>query len=197
MYEFADVAVEYLRERFIELFVDFKASLAGMDEISLLNATKKLYERIDELFREMMYRVAVYAYENADGSEPEEINDGFLTAIIFDEYDPVLKYVYSNELERKCARLFESLVATGYDTNEIDTALKHLMLMVTQYALVVTREATILGYRSNGFSAVQWICNIDGRECEKCRERHERVYRINKVPREPHIGCRCEIIPYE
>lgn len=197
MYEFADLIVSYLNNQFIELFGKLKVSVSLMDEINLLQSVKTLYAEVDRLVREAMYRIAVFAYEEAEGEDISHITDTFLSQAVFEEYDPVLKYVYENELERKCSRLFESLVATQCDTAEIDTALRLLSLMVSQYAIAVTDVATLLAYRDNGIVQVEWLCAGDGRECKICHERNGMIYFIEDVPPKPHIGCRCELRPYK
>lgn len=196
MYEFADKAIEYLNGRLLELFSNFKASLVLIDEINLLQSVKSLFKEIDDLVKEMMYNIAVYAYENADGDDISHITDTFLSQTVFEEYDPVLKYVYENELERKCSRLFESLVATGYEAAEVDTALRYLSVMISQYAITVTDVATLQAYKDNDVTEVEWVCVGDGHECKVCHERNGTVYLIEDVPPKPHIGCRCYIIPY-
>lgn len=196
MYEFADSVMNYLNGRFYEMFNGLKSKLLSIDEINLLQSVKALYNELDELVREMMYNIAVYAYENADGDDVSHITDTLLSQMVFEEYDPVLKYVYENEVERKCSRLFESLVATERDAAEVDTALRYWSAMIAQYAITVTDIATLTAYRDSEVTEVEWICVGDGKECGICHERNGAVYLIEDVPPKPHIGCRCYFVPF-
>jgi hypothetical protein len=46
-----------------------------------------------------------------------------------------------------------------------------------------------------GVEKVQWVTNIDGRECKTCRERNGEIYDIDKIPPKAHRGCRCGYKP--
>lgn len=52
--------------------------------------------------------IAKKAY--ADHNGPDRILEAWVTGIL-DDYDPVVKYVFTKELERKGARLAESIIA--------------------------------------------------------------------------------------
>lgn len=195
MYEYADKVMSYLNARFIDMFNSLKGSLLGIDEVNALQSVKALYRELDELVKEMMYRIAVYVYEEWDGEDLSHITDTFLAQTVFEEYDPVLKYIYENEVERKASRLFESLVATEYDPAEVDTALRLWSAMINQYAITVTDVAALTAYKDSDVEYVEWVCKADGKQCSVCDERNGHIYPIDSIPSKPHIGCRCELIP--
>lgn len=197
MYEYADELIKILNKRFVMMFDDFKGSLLGMDEVNALQKVQSLYRDLDELVRETLFRLALMVYEEWGGDDVTAIGNEFLAEVILDEYDPVLKYVYTNEVERKASRLFEALIATGFAIKEIDNALRLWSLMVGQYAITTTDEAALQAYRVRGVDKVIWKAKKDGRQCSVCDERDGNIYPIDEVPPKPHIGCRCEILPYE
>lgn len=195
MYEYADKIVAYLNRRFIEMFSKLK-TIPSFDELNVLQSVKELYSNADILVREMLYRIAVTAYENAEGTDISNITMEWLLDAVLEAYDPITKYSYVNEIERKCSRLFESMLASENKTKEIETALRYFSSMVTQYSIITTDSAVKSAYISRGVTKVKWITVKDDKRCKVCKLRDGKVYNINSVPPKPHIGCRCYIIPY-
>ena len=56
-------------------------------------------------------------------------------------------------------------------------------------------EQALEEYKKYGVDYLQWITNIDGKECDICRDRHKKIYRVRELPGKPHIGCRCKGVP--
>ncbi|MBE6784145.1 MAG: hypothetical protein E7536_09070 [Ruminococcaceae bacterium] len=195
MYEFADKVVKYLNSRFIEMFGNRK-SLLSFDEVNVLQSVKSLYTEADLLVREMLYRIAVEAYENTQLGDVSLINEQWLLDAVLEAYDPVTKYSYVNEVERKCSRAFEGIIAGENKNEEIDTALRYWSAMITQYSIITTDAATMKAYTDSGVEKVKWVSVKDDKRCRICRERDGKVYDIDKVPVKPHLGCRCYLIPY-
>jgi SPP1 gp7 family putative phage head morphogenesis protein len=195
MYEYADKIVSYLNGRFIEMFGKLKA-LSSFDELNLLHSVKELYREADELTRKMLYQIAVFAYENAEGEDISAITEQWLLEVVLEAYDPTTKYSYVNEVERKCSRLFESVMSSDNKAKEVDTALRYWSAMVTQYSIITTDAATLRAYTDSGISEVMWVSVKDNRRCSVCKSRDGKIYPIEDVPSKPHIGCRCYLIPY-
>lgn len=195
MYEYADKVISYLNGRFIEMFGKLK-SLSSFDELNILQSVKELYREADTLVREMLYRVAVFAYENANGEDVSVITEQWLLEVVLEAYDPVTKYSYVNEIERKCSRLFEGMVASENKAVEVNSALRYWSAMVTQYVITTTDAATKQAYVDLGVSKVMWVSVKDDKRCKVCKSRDGKVYPIEDVPPKPHIGCRCYTIPY-
>lgn len=195
MYEYADTVISYLNGRFIEMFGKLK-SLSSFDELNILQSVKELYREADALTREMLYRIAIVAYENAGGEDISVITEQWLLEVVLEAYDPTTKYSYITEVERKCSRLFESMVASDNKAAEVDTALRYWSAMVTQYAITTTDAATKRAYEDSGVINVMWVSVKDNERCKVCKSRDGMVYHIEDVPPKPHIGCRCYLIPY-
>lgn len=196
MYEYADKIVSYLNGHFIEKFSKLKA-LTSFDELNTLQSVKSLYQELDKLVREYLYLIAVNAYENAEGEDISSITEQWLLDMVLEYYDSVTKYVYTNEVERKCSRLFESLVASDNKSAEVDKALRYWSAMVSQYAITTTDVATLQAYKDLGVKKVKWVTIKDSKRCKECIKREGKIYLIDNIPPKPHLGCRCYVIPEE
>lgn len=196
MYEYADKIVSYLNGRFIEMFGKLKV-LSSFDELNMLQSVKSLYQELDALVREYLYLIAVTAYENAEGEDLSTITEQWLLDMVLEYYDSVTKYVYANEVDRKCSRLYESLVASNNKSAEVDRALRYWSAMVSQYAITTTDAATLQAYKDSGVSKVKWVTVKDSRRCKECLNREGKIYSIDNIPPKPHIGCRCYVEPEE
>ena len=195
MYEYADKVISYLNSRFIEMFGKLKA-LSSFDELNILQSVKELYREADALTRKMLYQIAVFAYENAEGEDVSVITEQWLLEVVLEAYDSTTKYSYVNEVERKRSRLFESMVASENKAAEVDSALRYWSAMTTQYAIITTDAATKRAYMDSGVSDVIWVSVKDDKRCKVCKSRDGKIYPIEDVPPKPHIGCRCYLIPY-
>lgn len=193
MYEFTDRIISVLNQRLIDIFNRLK-SLSAFDEIHTLQSVQTAYAESDDLVRQYLLILAEYIYKEHSAEDKTHINGLWLFEILND-YDPVTKYVYVNEVERKRARLFESLVASANPSAEIDTALRLFSAMARQYALTVTDKAALQAYRDNGEIKLRWVTTPDDRRCKVCAERDGKIYDIRNIPPKPHIGCRCILVP--
>jgi SPP1 gp7 family putative phage head morphogenesis protein len=115
----------------------------------------------------------------------------------FDEYNPVTKYVFSNELERKESRLFEALVASVMEkTQSYATAERLLVGQVEQYAIDLEDKITNIVYKDTGVEKVVWVSEHDHKRCEDCAALDGEVFNIDKAPPKQHYRCRCYLMPY-
>lgn len=193
MYKFTDRIISVLNQRLIDIFNRLK-SLPAFDEIHTLQSVQTAYAEADDLVRQYLLILAEYVYNEYADDADTDINGLWLLEIL-NAYDPVTKYVYVNEVERKRARLFESLVASANPSAEIDTALRLFSAMARQYALTVTDKAALQAYTDNGETKLQWVTTPDDRRCKVCAERDGKIYDIRNIPPKPHIGCRCILVP--
>lgn len=118
---------------------------------------------------------------------------------ILEQYDPVTKYVYQHEIERKQARCAESIISSANAAErsaQIDTAMRLFAKMAAQYAVELTDESMLQAYRDANVDQVIWVTVKDERRCKVCRDRDGRVYPVNAVPPKPHYNCRCYLLPY-
>lgn len=194
MYKYTDKVILYMKKRFIRLFSNFK-SQTSFEELNVLQSSKALYEELLKITEECLLIIAKRAYQDHDGQVFNAITHAWLLGWL-NEYDPVTKYVFSHEVERKCARFAESVIASPNKAQEIETALRYWSNMVAQYAITITDKAVEQAYRDKGVEKVMWVTVKDERRCKACRERHGKIYDIAKTPPKPHIGCRCNTIPY-
>ena len=194
MYEYTDKVLSHLNKKLIRSFKKLKRSILAFDEVNQIeNNVNDCYKTC---FREVRMRyldIAKHAYKEAGGSDDTAIDimwiDGFLN-----EYDPVTKYVFTREFDRKRARAFESLVATK-NPKEADVALRYLAGQVRQWGDETTDKATLQAYKDNGVKRVRWNTEKDSRVCAICGERNNEIYDIDKIPDKPHPGCRCWLTP--
>ncbi|MFA5675447.1 MAG: hypothetical protein WDA65_02895 [Christensenellales bacterium] len=114
---------------------------------------------------------------------------------LLDEYDPVTKYVYNHEVDRKTMRFAEAYIAGKGNKTDTKTALRLWSNMVRQYAITVTDDALIKKYKSDGVEYVKWITEEDERRCTECAKRHNKIYPVGNIPPKPHINCRCWYVP--
>ena len=194
MYEYTDVIIRYLNKRFIEVFHRLK-SLVSFDELNVLQSTRLIYDELMQITEEKLLELAVYYY-NGTVKNPKTNIDREWLYLILDDYDPITKYVFLHEVERKRARLAESILASQNKSNEIDTALRYWSAMVAQYAIEVTDAATKQAYIDDGVERVMWVSMLDDRRCKECEKREGKVYDIFDVSPKPHIGCRCYLVPW-
>lgn len=192
MYEYTDVIIRYLNKRFIEVFRRLK-SLVSFDELNVLQSTQLIYDELLTITEEKLLDLAVY-YNSTVKNVKTKIDRDWLY-LLLNDYDPITKYVFMHEVERKRARLVESMIATK-NPKEIDTALRYWSAMVTQYAIEVTDAAVKQAYIDDGVELVVWVTILDDRRCKECEKREGKVYDIKDVPPKPHIGCRCYIVPW-
>lgn len=195
MYEYADAVVAYLNGQFIEIFGSLKFQLS-MDELNVLKAVKLVYQKADDLVRKILYRVAVVAYEDAGGEDISMITEQWLFEVVLESYNPVTRYSYVNEIERKLSRLFEAIMSDRDGVvAEVQKALKYWSDMVAQYAIITVDSATEQAYVDSGVEEVIWCSHDDNRRCKVCRSREGVIYSIDNIPSKPHLHCRCFVIP--
>jgi hypothetical protein len=194
MYEFTDIILDYLNKRFIKRFKVLKTVLKS-DEINRMKeAVDEVYEDNYKDVRSKYREIGRYYYREAGGKDEEDIIDYLWIDKFLQRYDPVTKYVFQNEVDRKRARTFEMMVASD-NPKDMDTSLRLWAGQVKQWAEEVTDTATIEGYKSIGIKRVKWNTEKDDRVCAECHARDGVIFNIDNIPDKPHIGCRCWLTP--
>jgi hypothetical protein len=210
MYKHLDTLLEKAKKK---LRAEFnRLGLLGFDELNVINTKKVTKAMFDRLLseNEKMYRKAANkAYSKAKlkakeagyrEEEEKELSDGWLFDVLL-AYNFVTGYVYDREAERKRLRLNEQmLTAKEYDDRQLynDSLLRSANLLwaqTSQYGITVVDKAMLQAYKDLGVKDVRWITKTDGRECKVCRERHNKIYEISKVPEKTHYRCRCYLEP--
>ena len=110
MYEYTDKVIRYMRKKFIRLFNQFNG-LTSFDELNVIQSSKSLYEELEKITEEGLLLIAKRAYKDQSGKFANAISVAWLLGWLND-YNPVTKYVYMHEIERKCARFAESILAS-------------------------------------------------------------------------------------
>ena len=206
-YDYGDRRTE---ELLTKIDKEFKRSwlTLNFDELNVMKAqsvTTKLYDRLDKMSRRYMQDVADAAYRDAQkevepDKRPMRLGSKWLIALLL-AYDPVTKYVYTHEVDRKKARLFESIMADRHAESRIGiiedykTARTAWRRQAKQYMITVEDAAVVDGYKKAGVEKVMWIAERDSRTCETCLKRDGLVFPIDRVPDKPHYGCRCTLKP--
>ena len=210
MYRQADKLLEQLKKLIRREFN--RLGIFGFDELNVARVTKETTEMFERLLAEnskrylqaaikacedAKARVIIAGYEDRYVAVPDEAwVAGFLG-----KYNFVSGYLYEQEAERKRLRLAEQmLTAVEYQNrplyNDSTRRSANLWWMQTaHYMLDAVDEATLKTYELMGVKHVEWHTNMDGHECKTCRDRHGKIYPIDKVPPKPHRNCRCRWSP--
>jgi hypothetical protein len=210
MYRLADKLLEQLKKLIRREFN--RLGIFGFDELNVPRVTTETTELFERLMAENLRRyiqVAQRASKDAKamaiaaGYEDREIvipDEAWVMAFL-QSYNYVSGYLYEQEAERKRLRLAEQmLTAKEYQSRTLynDSVRRAANLWWTQsshYMLDAVDVAMLYALKLMGVVQVEWITNIDGRECQTCRDRHGKIYDIDKVPPKAHRGCRCSWKP--
>lgn len=192
MYEKTDKVIAVLYRDAQKRFSEYQ-NVLPVDEINILKSAKILFKRLEKKSRKWYNILAKYYYDFF-GGKPSFWRDDIVTDYLEEFSDPVTKYIYANEVERKAERMAEAIDADRKSAEkEIRKARRLWMLQTDRYAVAVSDLAQIEAYKSRGVKYVRWVTNLDGRECRECHDRNGVVYPINAMPAKPHYGCRCTL----
>ena len=180
-YNYTDKVVRYISLRFIRIFNNAKKKRKPKEVIDDFH---EMYEDLNDIAILAFLDIARHYWKGADRKWVEEI---------LDRYDPVTKYRYSEEVDRKRSRHTEAVIASETPEIETDRALRYWTNMVKQYADEVTDEAVKASLKKDGVKKIIWVTQRDNRVCSECSARDGKEYPINDIPTKPHIGCRCYV----
>ncbi len=185
-YKKTDKTISYLNRQYGRMF----RRVTSFDALNVIDVSHEIYEEAYQLAEQEATRLAQSIY--GDYSRTEAVFDaaGFVLALIL-AYNPVTKYVFQNEIERKRARFAESVIASTTPAEEIALAKRLLAATNAQFMDDVTFDTLIQAYRDNGTEKVQWVTAVDDRRCKQCAALHGKIFPIDKIPPKPHIHCRC------
>ena len=189
MYDYTDIILHYLERQLIKRFRKLK-SILHIDEISVMQMTAEVYADVEQLIRKMFVQLAVHAYKDA-AEKSDKIPDFYWLDVLLTDYDPVAKYIFTNELERKRAKLAEAMLSVGDVAKEVDAGMRAVAFMIKEFAVRITDEAVMKAFRDDGVKYARWVTEHDGRVCDVCMARDGKIYPLAKFPDKPHYGCRC------
>ena len=199
LYGYADLIFNTLQRRYIGLFNRLKN--LPESERAVIEEVNKVYEEVDLITRKYLLLLAKKIYkEIMDLLDSEDVVDTITELWIFEQlkaYDPVTKYVYIHEVDRKRARTIESIIASSNKVQEVENAKKQFSKQAKQYADNIVAKTIEKAYEDKKVLEVVWETEEDLRVCPKCEEYGGNVYRLEDVPEKPHYGCRCWLTPYE
>lgn len=180
--------------------------LALFDEMNVVGVRKHVnklykdaYKIIKKEFSEILNPLYTEIYDEAkalgfDG-DLRDLDEGWIEEF-FDEYNPVTKYVFKNEIERKKSYLFESLVAdVSSRYQSYIKAEKYLAKQVKQGGINLDDAVAMQVYKDLGVTKVKWIAEDDYKTCGVCNELDNQVFNIDEAPPKQHHNCRCYLIP--
>lgn len=188
-YSKADKVIEYLNKRYMKLF----DRVTGFDELNVINVSHEIYDSAYELVKQESARLVKSVYGSHYKGEDETSNFdpiAFVAALLL-AYNPVTKYVFENEIERKRSRFAEGVIASETPTEEVALAKRLLLGITSQFMDDVTFDSMIQAFEDNGTEEVRWVTAEDDKRCKECKSRHGKIYPISKIPSKPHIHCRC------
>ena len=191
-YKKTDKTITYLNKQYGRMF----RKAASFDALNIIDISHEIYEEAYQLAEQEAIRLveSVYgSYRRQDEGTTESFDPvSFVLALVL-AYNPVTKYVFKNEIDRKRARFAESMLASSTPAEEIALAKRLLAATNAQFMDDVTFDTLIQAYRDNGAEMVRWVTAVDDRRCKQCAARHGKKYPIDKIPAKPHIHCRCYV----
>ena len=187
-YSKTDKTIQYLNNQIAKLF----RRTMPKDELNVIQISHEIYDNAYELAEREATRLAESVYRTYRRGNEDVVFDAasFVLALIL-AYNPVTKYVFQNEIDRKRARFAESILASNVPSEEIALAKRLLVAMSVQFMDDVTFDTLVQAYEDNGTTHVRWVTAEDDKRCKKCAERHGKIYPIHKIPPKPHLHCRC------
>lgn len=179
----------------------------SFDEVNVLRLKRQsqaLYKRLDKRNREFLLQIAVEAYETAceeiSAALMDPPNEAWLLAIL-EVSDPVTEYIYTEEVPRKRARFYETLlalIAMRRTTTETEKTYKRARDLwgrqTEQYEINVVDMARRKAFEDNGISQFMWNTQEDEKVCSVCRPRDGVIYAAGNIPTR-HYLCRCWLTP--
>ena len=191
-YSKADKAINYLNRKFAKLFL----RVFSFDELNIIPLSHEIYDEAYALVEQEAVRLVKSVYDGyrrkPEKSEEKKAFDPFVFVLALAlAYNPVTKYVFKNELDRKRARFAEGVLSSNTPREEVALAKRLLVAMNAQFMDDATFDAMVQAYRDNGTERVRWVTHPDDRRCKKCAEMHDKICLIDKIPPKPHIHCRC------
>ena len=190
MYQKTDKVIAYLSKQYAKLF----RQVTSFDELNVIDVSHKIFDEAVILTEREVTRLVKIVYDSKrEGGEitTEDALNLVLTLML--AYNPVTKYVYRNEIDRKRSRFVEGVIASDNPREEVALAERLLIATNKQFAEDATFEAAIQAYKDDGVERVRWVTAEDDRRCQECKSRHGKIYPINNIPPKPHRYCRCYI----
>lgn len=200
-YSKTDKVIAYLNKQYMKLF----GQVMAFDELNVIQVSHEIYNEVLRLVEKEATRLVKAVYGSyrkpkqssaggvaAETELTEEDANAFVLLLML-AYNPVTKYVYRNELDRKRSRFAEGVIASDAPAEEIGLAKRLLAKMNKQFLDDVTFDTVVKAYKDDGVEEVRWVTAVDDRRCSECKSRHNKIYPIDNIPPKPHMHCRCYV----
>jgi len=189
-YSKTDKTIAYLNRQYAKLF----RKVTSFDELNVISVSHEIYDEALKVTEQEATRLVKSVYDSYSESEALPASDAhdFVVALM-GAYNPVTKYVYKNELDRKRSRFAEGVISSDTPREEVELAKRLLVALNKQFADDATFDALIKAYEDDGVKKVRWVTAADDRRCQECKARHHVVFDIDNIPPKPHLHCRCYV----
>ena len=189
-YQKTDKTIAYLNKQYAKLF----RQLTSFDELNVINVSHEIYDEVLKLVERESTRLVKSVYDSYSENHTISVTDAsaFVLALML-AYNPVTKYIYKNELERKRSRFAEGVIASDTPREEVELAKRLLVALNRQFEDDVTFDTVVKALEDDGVEEVRWITEVDDRRCAECKSRHGKIYKIHNIPPKPHRFCRCYV----
>lgn len=160
---------------------------------------KAIYKAVKQEFLKIINEIYQTIYDEAvdmgfDG-DIRNLDEAWVESF-FDRYNPVTKYVFSNEIDRKESRLFEALVSNELERLKSYAYAERLITsQIEQYAIDLEDSIAKVVYEDTGVQKVMWVAEKDYKTCGDCNEMDGEVFALKDAPPKLHHNCRCYYIP--
>ena len=190
-YSKTDKTIAYLNKQYAKWF----RLATAFDELNVIAVSHEIYDEALKVVEQEATRLVKSVYDSyREAEEAMPVSEAHAAVIaLLSAYNPVTKYVYENELDRKRARFAEGVISSDTPAEEVALAKRLLAAMNKQFADDVTFDAVVKAYTDDGVKRVRWITAVDDRRCKECKARHHKVYNIDNIPPKPHLHCRCYV----
>ena len=187
-----DKTIAYLIKQYAKLF----RRVTAFDELNVIPMSHEIYDEALQITEQETTRLVKTVYDSYRDPEQEAlpVSEAHAAVIaMFAAYNPVTKYVYENELDRKRSRFAEGVISSDTPREEVELAKRLLVGMNKQFADDATFDAVVKAFTDAGVKRVRWITAVDDRRCKECKARHHKIYSIDNIPPKPHLHCRCYV----
>ena len=190
MYRKTDKVIAYLSKQYSKLF----KRLTSFDELNVINVSHEIFDEAVILTEQEVTRLVKTVYDSKrEGGEISSADALSLVLTLMLAYNPVTKYIYRNEMDRKRSRFAEGVIASERPSEEVALAKRLMIATNKQFAEDATFAAIVQAYKDDGVEKVRWVTAEDDKRCVECKSRHGKVYPINNIPPKPHRYCRCYV----
>ncbi len=125
----------------------------------------------------------------------KDLDEGWIEEF-FEEFSPVTRYVFKNEMERKEARLFESLIASVENRHRSYVTAENLLTRQIRQSAIELEDAVAMAiYKALGVEKVMWVAEDDSKTCKDCKALDGKIFPLEEAPPKLHPNCRCYYIP--